>query len=90
MIFLKDPGTSIDVPFDWTDSLATGVTLSSVVHTPPAGLTKVGEATDTANSKSTVRVGGGTNGTLYVVKAAGTLSSGEVIVKEAPVRVAVA
>jgi hypothetical protein len=87
VIFLTDPDTAIDVPFDWTDSVGNGITLTSVVHTVPAGLTKGVESTDTAASLSKVRVSGGTSGVLYVTEANATLSTGEVITKRAPVRV---
>lgn len=87
MIFLKDPDTAIDVPFNWNDSLAVGITLRSATHVVPAGLTKVSEVTDTANGLSSVRVGGGSNPAMYVIEAKATLSTGEVIVKRAPVRV---
>lgn len=87
MIFLKDPDTTIDVPFDWTDSIGGGITLSSVTHTPPTGLTKVSEVTNAGSALSSVRVSGGTNGALYIVEAVGTLSSGEFVSKRGPVRV---
>lgn len=87
MIFLTDPDTAIDVPFDWTASIGNGITLASVVHTVPTGMTKGAESTDTVNGKSSVRVSGASNAVLYIVEAKGTLSSGEVIAKRAPVRV---
>lgn len=86
MIFLKDPDSAIDVPFDWNESLATGITLLSASHSVPTGLTKTSESTDTANGLSRARVSGGSNGVLYIVEAQGTLSSGEIITKRAPVR----
>jgi len=87
LIFLTDPDTAIDVPFDWTSSLATGITLTSVAHVVPTGMTKVSESTDTANGLSSVRVSGGSNAIIYIVEAKATLSTGEVIAKRAPVRV---
>lgn len=89
MIFLIDPDTAIDVPFDWSDSLGAGITLSSAVHTVPTGLTKGTEVVDTVNGLSKVRVTVTANAPpqLYIVEAKGTLSSGEVIVKRGPVRV---
>lgn len=90
MIFLTDPDTSIDVPFDWNSVIGSGVTLASVVHTVPTGLTKGAETTNTGAATSKVRISGGSNGVLYVVEAKGTLSSGEVVAKRAPVRVVAA
>lgn len=87
MIFLKDPDTAIDVPFDWNDSIGSGITVSSVTHTVPTGMTKVSEITDIVHGLSSVRCSGGANGVLYVVEADATLSSGEVISKRGPVRV---
>lgn len=87
MIFLKDPDTAIDVPFDWTASIGNGITLTSVSHIVPAGLTKVSEVTDTVHGLSSVRVNSGSSGVLYVVEADGTLSTGEVVAKRGPVRV---
>jgi len=87
MIFLTDPDTAIDVPFDWNDSLGDGVTLTSVAYTVPEDLSKGADDTDTEAGLSKVRISGGTNGTLYVLEAIATLSSGELITKRAPIRV---
>jgi hypothetical protein len=86
VIFLKDPDTSIDVPFNWSDAIAAGITVTSVAHVVPTGLVKVSEQTDTVNALSSVRVSGGTNPAMYVIEAKATLSSNEVVVKRAPVR----
>lgn len=86
MIPLVNPSDSAQVVLDWTDVLGTTLTLASVVHTVPAGLTKVGETTDVANKLSQVTVSGAVHGQMYQVAAAATLSDGQVVNRVVPLR----
>ena len=83
---LLDPGDSVLLTVDWADALVPGVTLSSVVHTPPAPLTKGIETTNTGTGQSQVRVSGAVHGALYMIEAAATLSNGEIVNRQFPVR----
>jgi hypothetical protein len=75
MSILKRASDSYNVQFDWTNALPTGVTVTSVVHTVPDGLTKEGESD--SSPTSTVKVSGGKHGRSYQVKAVATLSNSE-------------
>lgn len=83
---LTDPGDSAFFELDWSDALGTGVTLSSVSHSVPSGLTLVSESTDTADSTSAVRISGTEHGQTYLIEGAATLSNGEVINRQFPLR----
>lgn len=83
---LVHPSDSASIPLDWSDVLGDSLTLSSVTHTLPAGLTKVSESTDTANGLSQVTVSGATHGQLYHIQAAATLSDGQVVTRVIPAR----
>jgi hypothetical protein len=85
-VLLTDPGDSAFFEMDWSDALGTGVTLSSVAHSVPTGLTLVSEATDTTEGTSAVRVTGTSHGQTYLIQAAATLSNGEVINRQFPLR----
>lgn len=84
MIPLIDPADSAWYEFDWTSALPTSVTVTSVTHTLPSPLTKVSESTSTPTSA--VRVSGAVHGKVYMVEAAATLSNGEVINRQFPLR----
>lgn len=77
-MILKRAQDQINITFDWSGSLPTGVTVSSVTHDPPAGLTLVNEATNTPNS--TAKISGGSHGHAYSLQGTATLSNGEVVV----------
>lgn len=84
MIPLIDPGDSAWFTFDWTDALPTGVTVTAVTHTLPSPLVKVAEST--ASPNSSVRISGSVHAQLYAVQAAATLSNGEVLNRQFPLR----
>lgn len=75
MIPLKSPGDSIDFLMTWAG--LGSATLSSVTHTVPADLTKVGESSTTTTS--TVRVSGGKHGKTYQITGTATLSTGRTL-----------
>jgi hypothetical protein len=85
-LILVSPGDNALVGFDFSDSLPPGVTVSSVVHSVPAGLTMGSEANDTTTS--TVFVSGFAHAGLYQIKALATLSNGETLDRSRPVRCA--
>lgn len=80
--FPKDPDATLDYGFDLSDWLATGETVSSVVWTVPAGVTKdtgfpgfaSGEFNDGTNIL--VAISGGTAAAEYDISAAFTTSAG--------------
>lgn len=80
------PSDSAKLQLDWTDVLGDTLTLSSVTHTVPSPLTKVGETTDTVNGLSEVQVSGAQHGVTYPISAAATLSDGQVITRVIPAR----
>lgn len=82
MIPLKSPADSIDFSMTW-DGIG-GATLSSVTHTVPAALTKVGESNTTTTS--TVQLSGGTHGQTYLIKGLATLSTGRTLERTFPLR----
>lgn len=84
MIPLIDPGDDATFQMDWSDALADGVTLSSVSHSVPAPLVKVTETT--SSPMSYVRVSGAQHGQTYLVEASATLSTGEVLNRQFPLR----
>jgi hypothetical protein len=85
-IALIDPGDNAFFKLDWSDCLIEGATLVAVVHTVPSPLTKVQEATNGAEGSSTVRVTGAAHGVTYLVEAAATLSTGETLNRQFPLR----
>jgi len=86
-MFLKTPQASLVYTFDWSDALPAGVLILSVSHTVPAGLTKISDSTDVDGKMSSVDVGGGTHGGLYVVNALALLNNGESVPDSFTVRV---
>lgn len=85
-ITLLDPSDSALITIDWSDVLPVGVTLGTVTHTVPSPLSKVSEATDVPNKKSQVKVSGALHGGMYMIEGQTTLSNGEVINRQWPVR----
>ncbi len=84
---LIDPDDVVSLTIgNWADVLPATVTLGTVTHTVPAPLTKVSESTDTGAATSTVRVSGALHGGLYLIEAQSTLSNGEVVNRQFPVR----
>lgn len=86
-IVLLDPSDSALITVDWSDVLTGGLTLlGSVTHTVPSPLSKVSESTNAGAGLSQVKVSGAVHGALYMVEAQATLSNGETINRQFPVR----
>ena len=83
-IILLDPSDNAVVTFDWSDVLPAGVTISSASHTVDAPLVKGVETNST--STSAVKVSGAVHGAMYSVAGQATLSNGEIINRQFPVR----
>jgi hypothetical protein len=71
-IVLFDPSDASPVELDWSDALGAS-TLSSVSHTLPSPLTKLGETFSTTSSF--VGISGAVHGKRYMVEAQATLST---------------
>ena len=82
-------GGALQLVFDFSDVVTDPVTLSSVAFTitpqsgSPVRPVLSSQSDDLANAKSGIIVSGVTHGEQYVLQAAGTLSSGEIVVKDA-------
>lgn len=85
-ILLADPGDEATYSIDWSDALGEGVTLSSVAHSVPSPLTLVQESTDAQNNLSLLRIAGARHGDLYMIEAEATLSTGEKLNRQFPLR----
>ena len=83
-ILLFDPSDDAIVTFNWADVLPSGVTVSSVTHTVDSPLVKGAESNTTTTSS--VKVSGALHGGLYMVTGSATLSNGEVINRQFPIR----
>ena len=73
----KRPDAELSYTFDFTDQVPAGVTVDSISHVIPTGMTAVTQATDPANKRSTLLLAGGTHGRTYMVVGRATLSNGE-------------
>lgn len=83
-MILFDPSDNALVTFDWTDVLPASVTVIGVVHTVPSPLVK---GTESASSPtSSVKISGAVHGGMYMVEGQATLSNGEVINRQFPIR----
>jgi hypothetical protein len=85
-VLLFDPSDNATIEISWSDVLPDGVTLSSVTHTVPSPLVKGTESTDTANAKSFVKVSGAVHPQVYQMEATATLSNGDTINRQWPLR----
>jgi hypothetical protein len=86
VIPLIDPDDAAVFQVDWSDALAPDVTLGSVNHMVQPPLIKISESTDMLNGKSTVKVAGAVHGGTYLVEAQTTLSNGETLNRQFPLR----
>lgn len=84
-VLLGDPSDSALYTFNWADALPSAVTVTAVTHTVPSPLTKVSEAFTTTTS--TVKISGGVHGAMYLIEAQATLSNGESLNRQFPLRV---
>lgn len=83
-MILCDPGDSIIVTFDWSGDLASGVTVSSATHSVDSPMSKVTESATTTTSA--VKVTGAVHGGMCMVTGIATLSNGEVVNRQYPIR----
>lgn len=63
--YTKDPDAVTDYPFDWSDWMESGDTISTVTVTVSSGLTK--DSVTFTTSAVVVWVSGGTAGTVYTI-----------------------
>lgn len=83
-MILFDPSDNALVTFDWSDVLPEAVTVTGAVHTLPSPLVKGTESY--TSSTSTVKVSGAQHGAMYMVEGQATLSNGEVLNRQFPIR----
>ena len=86
-VFVQRTDGKLDYTFDWSDDVEDPITLESVTHTVPDGLTLASETTNTSALTSTVFLTGGRHGGVYLVKALALLSNGVQVPGEATIRV---
>lgn len=86
-VFVQRTDGVLDYTFDWSDDVIAPLTLSSVAHTVPDGLTLSSETTNSVGLTSTVFITGGVHGSTYLIKALATLSNGVAVPGEAMIRV---
>lgn len=85
MIPLIDPSDVAVFRLAWSD-LPTSTTIGTVTHSVPSPLTKVSETTNSGESWSEVKVSGAVHGGVYQIEGQTTLSNGEVLNRNFPVR----
>lgn len=74
---VKSPVAVLTWTFNFASEVPVGETVASIVTTVPSGVTKDAETPDLANSRSNVRISGGTHGKTYLVRSLATLSNSE-------------
>lgn len=81
----KDPDSTVDYEWDWSDWLE-GDTIASVVWVVPAGITQTTQSNTT--TAATIWLSGGTDGTTYEVTCRITTAAGRTADRSAriPVR----
>lgn len=77
LVVSKDPDSSLDWSWEFSDWLATGDTISSYVVISEAGITKDSDSSDTTSV--TVWLSGGTAGESYEVTVRATTSQGRTV-----------
>lgn len=87
IILCKDPDVALMVTFDWSSLLSDGLTLTSVTHNVPDPLTASNQDTDTDEGTSQVDISGGAHASMHTVEIRATLSSGQIVVRNWPIRV---
>lgn len=81
-MIVLDAADSANVSIEWTD--LGSATLSGVTYTPIAGLTMTPQGV--SGNVSTVRLAGLVHGRTYQLEASATLSTGEILNRNVPVR----
>lgn len=84
-IAIIDPQDEALITVPWTDAIGS-LGLGPVTHTVPTPLTKMSESTDAESKTSQVKVSGAKHGGLYMIEVESTLSNGERINRQFPVR----
>lgn len=87
MNFTKDPDSTLDYTFDWSDWLADGETIASQTVDTETGLTE--ESIAASSSAVTVWVSGGTVGNQYSVACKITTDNNPARVDERTIDIAV-
>lgn len=85
-VFVQRTDGKLDYTFDWSDDVESPLTLDSVTHIVPDGLTLSTETTNTSQLTSTVFLTGGRHGVTYLIKALALLSNGVLVPGEATIR----
>ena len=86
-IQVKTPDAVLVYEFDWADEVPAGASLLSVTHVVPSPAAMVANTFDAQAKTSTVAVGSGVHGGLYVISAEATLSTGETVPAQFTLRV---
>lgn len=73
--YLPDQQENLDWKWDFSDWLASGVTISSYVVTVPSGITLVSDSNDTTSVTAQLDFSSGKVGTIYRVEVKATLSA---------------
>lgn len=76
MRFVKDPDAALFYGFDWSEWLASGETISNSTWTVAAGIT--GTSPGYTTTSTSIKLSGGTDGSIYNVTNRITTSSGQV------------
>lgn len=84
--FIQDPSDVLDYPWDWSQWLQSGETISSSVFSvTPSGLSIASQSNTTTNA--TVWLSGGTSMTTYTVTNKITTTAGRTADRSATIRV---
>ena len=83
-MILADPSDVVVVTFDWSPSLPDTVTVDSATHSVDSPMAKVDEGL--VGAVSFVKVSGALHGHIHMVTAQATLSNGETINRQFPIR----
>lgn len=81
-MIVLDPSDVVNVTITW-ENLGVA-TIASVAYTAPAGLTVTGQGN--TSTTSSFRISGMAHGLTYQVEAQATLSSGETLNRNVPIR----
>lgn len=81
-MIVLDPSDVVNVTITW-ENLGVA-TIASVAYTAPAGLTVTGQGN--TSTTSAFRISGMAHGLTYQVEAQATLSSGETLNRNVPIR----
>jgi hypothetical protein len=86
-MLLIDPSDQALYVIDWTDALGAAITIAAVTHIAPSPLIVMSEGISVGNLTTFVKLRGGVHGNLYMIECQVTLSNGEILNRQVPVRV---